>query len=282
MVTEIKQEPIEHSIYFLLPVTPKPRTRLLHENKRVYIEILDSDDEQDSDGGLSTISLMCTCSDAHTNVFLDAEIPAVSQAEPCTRMLSFIIESIFFISQFLCVASSSQDGSYDLDPEYREDPGENFINSTPSSSPVALSRLGSINIGDSEHVCTEESESDFEIYSVEDDSSDSEVESVTSDAANMDVEWKDAETQWMEAHISSEVLERPSPVNRLLTVQRVEKVYGGIPSNWPIHREPTAYLIDLSDPRYLRDGRVVDPEILLSEEVSFRTEMVLLLICQFH
>lgn len=169
-----------------------------------------------------------------------------------------------------------------MDPEFHEDPGENVIISTPSSSPVALSRLGSIGIGTSEHARTEDPGSDFEVYSVEDsDSSDSEVESVMSDVANMDIEWKDAETEWMEDHISSEVLEKPSTVNRLLTVQRVEKVYGGIPSNWPIHREPTAYLIDLSDPQYLRDGKVVDPDILLSEEVSFLTEIVLSLICQF-
>ncbi|KAE9385132.1 hypothetical protein BT96DRAFT_950053 [Gymnopus androsaceus JB14] len=230
-IAQIKHEPVEQGIDSLVPATAVPRTRLLHENQRVYIEILDSDEENDSDA------------DAQHTHFLDAGIPALPQAEPRTPL-------------------SSQDGSYDLDPDYCEDPGDNDINPSPSSSPVALSRLGSIGVGNS----AEELESDFEINSIDDDySSDSEAESVTSDMV-MDVEWKDAETQWMEDHISSEVLEKRSPVNRLLNVQQVEKIYGGIPSNWPIHREPTAYLVDLSDPQYLRDGKVIDPEILLSEE----------------
>ena len=52
---QIKQEPVEQGIDSLVPATAVPRTRLLHENQRVYIEILDSDEENDSDAGLFAV-----------------------------------------------------------------------------------------------------------------------------------------------------------------------------------------------------------------------------------
>ncbi|KIK58868.1 hypothetical protein GYMLUDRAFT_262257 [Collybiopsis luxurians FD-317 M1] len=95
--------------------------------------------------------------------------------------------------------------------------------------------------------------------------SDGEIASVASSEAE-DVEWKESGTSWLNKDISSMVQEQRTQVNQLTWVDWVEKVLGGIPSNWPISKVPIAYLIGLSDPKYIRDGKEVEWDELLEGE----------------
>ncbi|KAJ3832664.1 hypothetical protein F5878DRAFT_702866, partial [Lentinula raphanica] len=157
--------------------------------------------------------------------------------------------------------SSSQDGSFDLDPDYVDYQEE--INSVDDisrcSSPTAIDCRSETNFsGDEGSICSVD-EDDIEVQS------DAEIASVTSDEAE-NSDWEESGTVWLDDGISSEVRKQRTQVNRLIWVDRVEKVQGGIPSNWPISKVPTAYLIDLSDPVYKRDGEEVELDQLLADE----------------
>ncbi|THU95758.1 hypothetical protein K435DRAFT_797857 [Dendrothele bispora CBS 962.96] len=244
----IKPEDLDLDISF---GTQMPRTRLLYEGGHETTLILDSDDELD-------------CGSQIGEDF-DVEQPgALIVPEP----------------------SSSQDGSFDWDPDYHVSQSDLNAGISRCSSPTAVDSDSEMEIvGMNELECDgvySESEmeeaacvSDIDASEGTDDQFaniiqdvgspdfDAEVDSVDDE---MEEEWKDSNTVWLEEGIYSEVLEQRSKVNRVTWVDQVERIHGGIPSNFPIPRVPTAYILDLDDPKYLRGGEVVDLDQLIQDE----------------
>ncbi|KIK66864.1 hypothetical protein GYMLUDRAFT_239086 [Collybiopsis luxurians FD-317 M1] len=171
----------------------------------------------------------------------------------------------------LKVSSSSQDGSFNWDPgylEYQMDPKANLDDEDEMSccsSPTAVE--STINGG----MTSGEDDDDTNVCPVveEVEESDGKIASVVSSEAE-DVEWKELGTSWLDKDISSMVQEQKTQVNWVTWVDWVEKVLGGIPSNWLISKVLTAYLIDLSNSKYLQDGKEVELDELLEGKTSFQ------------
>ncbi|KAJ7271831.1 hypothetical protein C8J57DRAFT_1507735 [Mycena rebaudengoi] len=67
-------------------------------------------------------------------------------------------------------------------------------------------------------------------------------------------------TVWHDTDIISMAIHGPAKINRQTKVERVEYLTG-LPSYWPVPRIPTAYVVDLRDPKfdyYDGDGEVLD------------------------
>ncbi|KAJ3839444.1 hypothetical protein F5878DRAFT_724507 [Lentinula raphanica] len=154
--------------------------------------------------------------------------------------------------------SSSQDGSYDLDSDYMD--YQNDDNISRCSSPTAVDYDDMDSDGETGGICSVDEEIGGE------DDSDIEIASVASAEVDDSSDWEESSTVWLDKGISSQVRKERTQVNRLIWVDCIEKVQGGIPSNWPISKVPTAYLIDLSDPKYQRDGKEVELDQLLADE----------------
>ncbi|THU82532.1 hypothetical protein K435DRAFT_872218 [Dendrothele bispora CBS 962.96] len=245
----IKSEDLDLDISF---GTQMPRTRLLYEGGHETTLILDSDDELDYGSQIGQEQ-----PDGETDGETDLPEP-----------------------------SSSQDGSFDWDPDYRVSQSDLNAGFSRCSSPTAVDSDSEMEIvGMNELECDGVySESEMEeaacvsdvdasegtddqfaniIQDVGSPDFDAEVDSVDDE---MEEEWKDSNTVWLEEGIYSEVLEQRSKVNRVTWVDQVERIHGGIPSNFPIPRVPTAYILDLDDPKYLRGGEVVDLDQLIQDE----------------
>ncbi|KAL0562769.1 hypothetical protein V5O48_019310 [Marasmius crinis-equi] len=212
--------------------------------------------------------------------------------------------------------SSSQDASFDWDPDYRrneemeDESSEPGAFSTRCSSPTAVDssseagfdgELDELALADGDGVdeVSENGNAAFEsagfnrgnpgdVDSVDDemDNNVDEVDEIESMDGQMEEEWKKSDTRWMDKGIWSEVLDQRTKVNRMLYVDRVERVHGGIPSNWPVPHVPTAYILDLDDAKYVRngsDGNPVPLDDLILEEASlliivFKLVLIILLV----
>lgn len=89
-------------------------------------------------------------------------------------------------------------------------------------------------------------------------------------ASDNEVELRPSDTQWLDPDVTSRISDKPRRLNRQLMVDRIEYVTG-LPSYWPVPRVKTAYIVDLSDPKYLaydNDGEPFTIDALIKNKVS--------------
>ncbi|KAJ7715863.1 hypothetical protein B0H14DRAFT_2644028 [Mycena olivaceomarginata] len=92
------------------------------------------------------------------------------------------------------------------------------------------------------------------------------------DEASEAWEWIPSDTIWLEKNVSSDfyIPPQPFPVTKNLKVVRLERVHG-IPSQFPVPRVPTAYIINFSSVRDAykdTDGEVINLEKILKDKNS--------------
>lgn len=78
-----------------------------------------------------------------------------------------------------------------------------------------------------------------------------------------------SDTEWCDDKIKSRVISCDTQITTKLTVQRVEYLTE-IPWVWPIPRIPTAFLLDLRDPKFNimnKDGSLYRPDALIKNKV---------------
>lgn len=91
------------------------------------------------------------------------------------------------------------------------------------------------------------------------------------DAAGEMWQWVPSNTVWLDEDVSSDlyVPPYPFPITKNHRVSRIERVRG-IPSQFPVPRVETAYLVDFSSTRdaYMdRDGKMLNLEKILKDKV---------------
>jgi hypothetical protein len=91
------------------------------------------------------------------------------------------------------------------------------------------------------------------------------------DEASEAWEWLPSDTIWLDKNVSSDVYipPEPFPVTKNQKVVRLERVHG-IPSQFPVPRVPTAYIINFSSVRDAyknADGEVMKLETILKDKV---------------
>ena len=103
-----------------------------------------------------------------------------------------------------------------------------------------------------------------------DDSDDREKSVYTSSDSRRDCDDSEAPSNWLNDNISSTVKEGPIKIMRQCTVDAVEYI-SELPSYWPVPRNPRAYVLDLSDPKfdiYDKSGRLMTVDALIKNAVS--------------
>ncbi|THU81645.1 hypothetical protein K435DRAFT_972274 [Dendrothele bispora CBS 962.96] len=153
--------------------------------------------------------------------------------------------------------SSSQDGSFDYDPDYKNEDDLSCIDgsSTSFSSPTAIGSEGEMEVDDgfSLDEALGGGFCDVEFGSVDGDEFEeaaSDMESVDGEESEVEPEWVLSDTVWLDEGIYSEVLkpQRKTVVtDKRCTVEQVERICGGFPSYFPVPRVSTAFIIDLTD-----------------------------------
>lgn len=141
-----------------------------------------------------------------------------------------------------------------------EEEGDDMWLTHPSSDMVVGSSFG---LDSEEEDLDDMSEDGFSNRS----SSDWEMDVEGSDS---ETELKPSPTQWLDAEIDSHV-SGPRRLHRQLHVDHVEFL-SEIPTYWPVPRVKTAYILDLSDPKFnITDdnGRLLSVDNLIRDKVSF-------------
>ena len=103
-----------------------------------------------------------------------------------------------------------------------------------------------------------------------DNSDDREKSVFTSSDSGRDCDDSEASSNWLDDNISSTVKEGPIKITRQCTVDAVEYI-SELPSYWPVPRNPRAYVVDLSDPKfdiYDKSGRLMTVDALIKNSVS--------------
>ena len=80
----------------------------------------------------------------------------------------------------------------------------------------------------------------------------------------------EASSNWLDDSISSTVKVGPIKITRQCTVDAVEYI-SDLPSYWPVPRNPRAYVVDLSDPKfdvYDKNGNIMTVDALVKNAVS--------------
>ena len=119
--------------------------------------------------------------------------------------------------------------------------------------------------------------SDFDIKMDSDDDSDEphwfhnqEKSVYTSSDSRRDCDDSEAPSDWLDDNISSTVKRGPIKITRQCTVDAMEYI-SVLPSYWPVPRNPQAYVVDLSDPKfdvYDKNGRLMTVDALIKNAVS--------------
>jgi hypothetical protein len=76
-------------------------------------------------------------------------------------------------------------------------------------------------------------------------------------------------TDWQDSDVTSLVIDGNLKVTTSVTVDRIEYLTT-IPSLWPIPRIPTAFVLDLRDPKFLifdKKGKLLTPDALIKNKV---------------
>lgn len=81
-----------------------------------------------------------------------------------------------------------------------------------------------------------------------------------------------SDTAWEDSEVTSYVIEKTFEVAKGFLVERVEYL-NQLPALWPILEQPTAFILDLRDPKYNlydKDGDLYRVDALVKNKVSVR------------